>query len=140
MNQNWEYSTFGQIMTPAKVERCKSRTDLPILSITMRDGIVFQSSRFKKVIASVSTENYKIVRNGKDIITGEFARNKRKFHLKEVRLAKQLMYVSDVDDSTRQFLMDLVLVNNKGKFERMAFYRKSGMDREKHSLWMRLWV
>lgn len=68
MKQNWEYSTFGQIMTPAKVERCKSRTDLPILSITMRDGIVFQSSRFKKVIASVSTENYKIVRNGQLVI------------------------------------------------------------------------
>jgi len=68
MKQNWEYSTFRQIMTPAKVERCKSRTDLPILSITMRDGIVFQSSRFKKVIASVSTENYKIVRNGQLVI------------------------------------------------------------------------
>ena len=68
MKQNWEYSTFGQIMTPAKVERCKSRTDLPILSITMHDGIVFQSSRFKKVIASVSTENYKIVRNGQLVI------------------------------------------------------------------------
>ena len=68
MKQKWEYSTFGQIMTPATVERCKSRTDLPVLSITMHDGIVFQSSRFKKVIASVSTENYKIVRNGQLVI------------------------------------------------------------------------
>ncbi len=90
--------------------------------------------------AEAESRKDKIVRNGKDIITGEFARNKRKFHMKEVRLAKQLMYVSDVGGSTRQFLMDLVLVNNKGKLERMAFYRKNGMDREKHSLWMRLWV
>ena len=68
MKSKWEYSTFGQIMTPAIVERCKSRSDLPVLSITMHDGIVFQSSRFKKVIASVSTEDYKIVRNGQLVI------------------------------------------------------------------------
>ena len=82
----------------------------------------------------------KVIRNAKDIITGEFARNKRRFHLKEVKLAKQLMYVSGISTDTRQFLMDLVLVNNKGKLERMSFYKRNGMDREKHSLWMRLWV
>lgn len=82
----------------------------------------------------------KVIRNAKDIITGEFARNKRRFHLKEVKLAKQLMYVSGISTDTRQFLMGLVLVNNKGKLERMSFYKRNGMDREKHSLWMRLWV
>lgn len=82
----------------------------------------------------------KVIRNAKDIITGEFARNKRRFHLKEVKLAKQLMYVSGISTDTRQFLMGLILVNNKGKLERMSFYKRNGMDREKHSLWMRLWV
>lgn len=82
----------------------------------------------------------KVIRNVKDIITGEFARNKRRFHLKEVKLAKQLMYVPGISTDTRQFLMGLILVNNKGKLERMSFYKRNGMDREKHSLWMRLWV
>ena len=41
---------------------------MPILSITMRQGIVFQSDRFKKVIASSDTNDYKVIRNGQLVI------------------------------------------------------------------------
>ena len=90
--------------------------------------------------AEAESRKDKVLRNAKDIATGQFARNKRKFHLREIRLAKQLMYISDIGEDTRQFLMELILINNRNKLERMAFYRKHGMDRDKHSLWMRLWV
>ncbi len=82
----------------------------------------------------------KVVRNAKDMVTGEFAKKKRRFHQSEVNIAKQLMFVSGIDTNTKKFLMDLIRLNNKRKIERMAFYRKNGMDRKKHSLWMRLWV
>lgn len=68
MKEEWNATTFGDIMSPAKTERCGDRTGLPILSITMRSGIVFQSERFKKVIASANTKDYKIVKNGQLVI------------------------------------------------------------------------
>lgn len=68
MKQDWEYTTFADIMKPAKSERCGNRTDLPVLSITMHQGIVFQSERFKKVIASKDTKDYKIIKDGQLVI------------------------------------------------------------------------
>ncbi len=68
MKDGWEYTTFGSVMKPAKSARCGDRTDLPILSITMRQGIIFQSDRFKKVIASNDTKDYKIIKNGQLVI------------------------------------------------------------------------
>lgn len=66
--EGWTYKKFEDIMSPAKVERCGGRTDLPILSITMHNGIVGQNDRFKKVIASRDKSNYKIVKNGQLVI------------------------------------------------------------------------
>ena len=66
--EGWKYKKFEDIMSPAKVERCGGRTDLPILSITMHNGIVGQNDRFKKVIASRDKSNYKIVKNGQLVI------------------------------------------------------------------------
>lgn len=68
MREGWEYTTFEDVMTPAKSARCGDRTDLPILSITMRQGIIFQSDRFKKVLASKDTKDYKIIKNGQLVI------------------------------------------------------------------------
>lgn len=68
MKHGWEYTTFENVIKPAKVDRCKDRTDLPILSITMRSGIVFQNDRFQKTIASKDTSDYKIVKDGQLVI------------------------------------------------------------------------
>ena len=82
----------------------------------------------------------KVVRNAKDIVTGEFIRSKRAFHQKEINLARQLMYVPGIDIKTKKFLIDLIHIGSRGKLQRMEFYRKNGLDRKEHSLWMRLWV
>ena len=82
----------------------------------------------------------KVIRNAKDIVTGELLREKKEFHEKEVNLAKELMYVPGIDNRTRKFLIDLTRIGEKNKLERMEFYRKNGLDRKEHSLWMRLWV
>ena len=68
MKEGWTYKRFDEIMTPAKVERCGNREDLPILSITMHGGIVEQNDRFKKTIASVDKTNYKVVKDGQLVI------------------------------------------------------------------------
>ena len=52
---------LGEIITPAPLCRCKDGK-YPILSMTMHDGIVLQSDRFKKSLASSDTSNYKVVR------------------------------------------------------------------------------
>lgn len=54
------YRTVGELITKAKVEKCGDR-ELPILSMTMHDGIVFQGDRFKKQIASVDQSTYNVV-------------------------------------------------------------------------------
>ncbi len=68
INQNWGEVTFADIMSPAKVVLCGDRQDLPVLSITMHDGIVEQKDRFKKVVASHDTSKYKVVKNGQLVI------------------------------------------------------------------------
>lgn len=67
-DRNWDNTTFADIMSPAKVVLCGNRKDLPVLSITMHDGIVEQKDRFKKVIASHDTSKYKVVKNGQLVI------------------------------------------------------------------------
>lgn len=52
---------LGAIISKAKTYKCKNR-DLPVLSITQRDGFVLQSSHFKKEIASKDKSNYSIVK------------------------------------------------------------------------------
>ena len=68
MKHDWKYIKLGDIISPAKVVRNGANKKFPVLSITMRDGIVFQSSRFKKSIASVDTSDYKVVYNGQLVI------------------------------------------------------------------------
>ena len=68
MRAGWEYKKLGDIISPAIVLKNREGKDLPILSITMHDGIVSQKERFKKKIASVDTKDYKIVKNGQLVI------------------------------------------------------------------------
>lgn len=68
VDRNWEKTTFADIMSPAKVILCGNRKGLPVLSITMHDGIVEQKDRFKKVIASHDTSKYKVVKKGQLVI------------------------------------------------------------------------
>ena len=67
MREEWSFKTFGDIMSPARVIRCSERK-LPVLSITMRNGIVEQNERFNKSIASKDRSNYKVVKNGQLVI------------------------------------------------------------------------
>lgn len=63
---NWYPSNnyLKEFISSYKAERCGER-DLPVLSITKEDGIVFQSEKFKKRIASVDASTYKVVPKGK---------------------------------------------------------------------------
>ena len=54
---------LGELIKPAKVKRC-GNDSYPVLSMTMHNGIVMQSDRFKKELASKDTSNYKVVRTG----------------------------------------------------------------------------
>ena len=55
---------LGDCISAAKVQRCGEQ-EYPILSITMKDGIVLQSEKFKKRIASAETSKYLCVPKGK---------------------------------------------------------------------------
>ena len=52
--------SLGEIVEPEPTVRAGGR-DLPILSMTMRDGLVDQESKFKKRVASADTKDYKVV-------------------------------------------------------------------------------
>ena len=57
------YIKLGQAISRAKVSRCGDN-DFPVLSITMKDGIVMQSDKFKKRIASKDISEYKVIPAG----------------------------------------------------------------------------
>ena len=59
--------TLGDVIAPAKVLRCDN-DDYPVLSMTMHDGIVLQSDRFKKSLASIDQSNYKVVLRGQLVV------------------------------------------------------------------------
>lgn len=58
-----KYIKLGDVIQSAKSGRCGDR-DYPVLSITKDDGIVLQSEKFKKRIASQDTSQYKVVCRG----------------------------------------------------------------------------
>lgn len=58
---------LGELISPAKVRRCNDG-EYPVLSMTMHDGIVLQSERFKKSLASLDQSNYKVVSRGQLVV------------------------------------------------------------------------
>jgi type I restriction enzyme S subunit len=58
---------LGELISKANAERCGDRS-FPVYSMTMHDGIVEQSGRFKKAIASKDTSSYKIVRKNQLVV------------------------------------------------------------------------
>ena len=55
---------LGLLIKKTKVARCGEHS-YPVLSITKQDGIIMQSEKFKKRIASPDTSDYKIIPRGK---------------------------------------------------------------------------
>ena len=58
---------LSELITPARITRCGDRT-LPVLSMTMHDGLVLQAGRFRKEIASRDKSQYKVVHRSQLVI------------------------------------------------------------------------
>ena len=58
---------LSNFISPAPLNRC-GIDGIPVLSMTMHNGLMLQSSRFKKSIASVDKSNYKVVRYNQLVI------------------------------------------------------------------------
>ena len=58
-----KFIKLGEVIYGAKTDRCGDK-NFPVLSITKSDGIVLQSEKFKKRIASNDTQQYKVVKKG----------------------------------------------------------------------------
>ena len=59
---------LGDIITVADLEKCGNRA-FPVLSMTMHDGLVLQTDRFKKKIASKDLSGYKVVRRNQLVVS-----------------------------------------------------------------------
>jgi len=59
---------LGELIRPAKVARA-GNADFPVLSMTMHEGLVDQSARFKKRIASTDLSDYKVVTRGQLVVS-----------------------------------------------------------------------
>ncbi|MHB2252858.1 restriction endonuclease subunit S [Corynebacterium aurimucosum] len=62
-----DFVPLGSLIAPARSERA-GRDEYPVLSITRDDGLVFQSSRFKKRIAGADLSNYKVITKGQLVV------------------------------------------------------------------------
>ena len=61
------FTNLGNLISPAAIVRCGDGT-YPVLSMTMHDGIVLQSERFKKSLASSDQSEYKVVKYGQLVV------------------------------------------------------------------------
>lgn len=61
INSQYESISIGDILEPADNEKVGSQKDIPIMSITMNDGLIDQADKFKKRIASADISKYKRV-------------------------------------------------------------------------------
>lgn len=59
---------LGTLISQAKTIRCGTG-EYPILSMTMHDGLIFQEDKFKKVVASKDTSDYKVVYRNQLVIS-----------------------------------------------------------------------
>lgn len=59
---------LGTLIKPAKLQKC-GNDDYPVLSMTMHNGLVFQSDKFKKSVASQDKSTYKVVHRNQ-LVTG----------------------------------------------------------------------
>ncbi len=62
-----KWMPLRSLISAADVSRCGDK-EYPVLSMTMHDGIVLQSDRFKKSLASLDQSNYKIVNKGQLVV------------------------------------------------------------------------
>ena len=58
---------LGTLIKPAKLQKC-GNDDYPVLSMTMHNGLVFQSDKFKKSVASQDKSTYKLVHRNQLVI------------------------------------------------------------------------
>lgn len=58
---------LGELIAAAQVRRAGS-ADLPVLSMTMHGGLVNQSTKFKKRVASADTSDYKVIGRGQLVV------------------------------------------------------------------------
>lgn len=58
---------LGELIRSAKVRRAGSE-DFPLLSMTMRDGLVDQADRFSKRIAGADLSSYKVIERGQLVV------------------------------------------------------------------------
>lgn len=58
---------LGDLLFPAPIRRAGD-ADYPILSMTMRQGLVLQSEKFNKRIASRDTANYRVIKKGELVV------------------------------------------------------------------------
>lgn len=56
-----KHMKLGDLIKPAKVERAGGR-DLPVLSMTMHEGLIDHAQKFKKRVASADTSAYKVIK------------------------------------------------------------------------------
>lgn len=59
---------LGELISPANTIRCGD-CSYPVLSMTMHKGLVFQSEKFNKIIASKDTSDYKVVYRNQLVIS-----------------------------------------------------------------------
>ncbi|MGA5896703.1 hypothetical protein [Streptomyces venetus] len=64
---NWTEKPLGDIIQPAPVRRAGAKK-YPILSMTMRDGLVDQAEKFKKRVASLDTSTYRVISRGQLVV------------------------------------------------------------------------
>ena len=105
------------------------------------EPLVYYRQHRTNVMGAVSESRpQKLIRNLKDLLSGQFAAEKKQFHEKEKELARLLLQQKDLPSDVRKTMTELLKLRYHGKLYRMHWYRVNGLTRAHHDFWMRLWV
>ena len=82
----------------------------------------------------------RIFRNISDVVSGSFFEKKRFFFSLSIEAARQLLKLEALPSDTRELLRGYAGIRSLSKLKRIAFLRKNGFNRAKHTWWMYLIV
>lgn len=92
--------------------------------------------------AKQESRREKLQRNIRDVIRGDFRKEKKEFLQVSRNMAGVLQKLPGLSDGQRQCLQEFAEIGKKSKLRRIAFYRRHGIMRTSRcqTWWMYLWV
>ncbi len=126
------HDAFVLALAAAYGEECVSAIDEPL--------VLYRQHGNNEMGAVSEGFLQKIWRNMASILSGQAFAEKRAFVQRARDLAAELAKIPEIPQETQSFLQAFSRIGERGKLERIRFYRTHNIMRHKHTIWMYVWI